>query len=201
MGAADSKQLASEGPVVVEFPEDLHLTEAGEASKTPTPAAVAAPTEASATAPSDAVAAAGTGSSGAGAGGDGDPLRDSRDQLPALPAFDRNNSANGVILQNLSDYHLEKQVLGEGAFGKVRLATSSRTGHRVAVKVIKRKKLNDRAEVLLQREVKHHEKVRAPFPRIFFTPSPSPSSLPDVCPARANKVWGSSSRLRLHPAS
>ena len=50
--------------------------------------------------------------------------------------------------------------LGEGAFGKVRLATSTRTAHRVAVKVIKRKKLNERAELLLQREVKHHEKLR-----------------------------------------
>ena len=52
----------------------------------------------------------------------------------------------------------EKRVLGEGAFAKVRLATSESTGHAVAVKIIKRKKLNQRTEELLQREVKHHEK-------------------------------------------
>lgn len=80
----------------------------------------------------------------------------SLDQLPAMPA----DSAGGAIIRDLGDYRLEKQVLGEGAFGKVRLATSCRTSHQVAVKVIKRKKLNERAEVLLQREVKHHEKLR-----------------------------------------
>ncbi|KAL1530569.1 hypothetical protein AB1Y20_001470 [Prymnesium parvum] len=69
---------------------------------------------------------------------------------------------DGSIFREMPDYRLEKQVLGEGAFGKVRLASSSRTGHKVAVKVIKRKKLNDRAELLLKREVKHHEKLRHP---------------------------------------
>jgi len=104
------------------------------------------------------------------------------------------------LLRELADYHLEKKVLGEGAFAKVRLATSASTGHAVAVKIIKRKKLNARCffpfsrlpfpsvpfpwifryrrgvlflfpfpfpfsfpcrtEELLQREVKHHERLR-----------------------------------------
>ena len=84
----------------------------------------------------------------------------SLDQLPVMPPAVE--GTGGVIIRNLGDYRLERQVLGEGAFGKVRLATSTRTAHRVAVKVIKRKKLNERAEVLLQREVKHHEKLRHP---------------------------------------
>jgi serine/threonine protein kinase len=46
-------------------------------------------------------------------------------------------------------------VLGEGAFGKVKLAKSDVTGHVVAVKVIKRDRINARAEELLRREVKH----------------------------------------------
>ena len=85
----------------------------------------------------------------------------SLDQLPSVQPKTE-NAANSAIVRDLGDYRLEKQVLGEGAFGKVRLATSTRTSHRVAVKVIKRKKLNERAEVLLQRERKHHEKVRIP---------------------------------------
>ena len=46
------------------------------------------------------------------------------------------------------------------ASSSLRLATSESTGHQVAVKIIKRKKLDGRAELLLQREVKHHEKLR-----------------------------------------
>jgi serine/threonine protein kinase len=53
-------------------------------------------------------------------------------------------------------------VLGEGAFGKVRLARSEATGHEVAVKVVKRDRINARAEELLRREVKHHERLRHP---------------------------------------
>ena len=64
------------------------------------------------------------------------------------------------LMKELADYRLEKKVLGEGAFAKVRLATSESTGHAVAVKIIKRKKLNQRTEELLQREVKHHERLR-----------------------------------------
>ncbi len=60
----------------------------------------------------------------------------------------------------LSDYRLLKAELGEGAFGTVRLAQSATTGHQVAVKIIKRSKMRDRSELLLQREVKHHERLR-----------------------------------------
>ena len=66
------------------------------------------------------------------------------------------------LLRELADYRLEKKVLGEGAFAKVRLATSEKSGQSVAVKIIKRKKLNQRTEELLQREVKHHERLRHP---------------------------------------
>ena len=83
------------------------------------------------------------------------------DMLPSAPRK-AENTADAAIVQDLGDYKLEKQVLGEGAFGKVRLAVSSRTGHCVAVKIIKRKKLNERAEVLLLRERMHHEKLRHP---------------------------------------
>ena len=61
---------------------------------------------------------------------------------------------------HLSDYRLEKKVLGEGAFGKVQLATSVSTQHQVAVKLIKRNALNARAEELLRREAKNHRTIR-----------------------------------------
>jgi hypothetical protein len=65
-----------------------------------------------------------------------------------------------VLGTSLSDYQLESTVLGEGGFGKVRLATNRINGHQVAVKIIKRAKLKDRAELLLEREVKHHQTLR-----------------------------------------
>jgi hypothetical protein len=70
------------------------------------------------------------------------------------------NVGDSGLLRELREYRLTKLSLGEGAFAKVRLATSESTGHQVAVKIIKRKKLDERAELLLQREVKHHEKLR-----------------------------------------
>mmetsp|Transcript_37559 Transcript_37559/g.123945 ORF Transcript_37559/g.123945 Transcript_37559/m.123945 type:complete len:481 (-) Transcript_37559:28-1470(-) len=70
------------------------------------------------------------------------------------------SAGDAGLLRELREYRLTKQSLGEGAFAKVRLATSESTGHQVAVKIIKRKKLDGRAELLLQREVKHHEKLR-----------------------------------------
>ena len=94
-------------------------------------------------------------------GAQASPADGSLDRLPSVPRK-AENTADAAIVQDLGDYKLEKQVLGEGAFGKVRLAVSSRTGHCVAVKIIKRKKLNERAEVLLLRERMHHEKLRHP---------------------------------------
>ena len=61
---------------------------------------------------------------------------------------------------SLDEYKMEGKDLGEGAFGKVKLARSKTTGHQVAVKIIKRNKINARAEELLVREVRHHGKLR-----------------------------------------
>eukprot|EP00966_Prymnesium_polylepis_P006489 148879-Prymnesium_polylepis.1 len=86
--------------------------------------------------------------------------------VPPSPEMPPENSGKAFSVSGIerfvSEYELEKKVLGEGGFGMVKCATSRRTGHTVAVKIIKRKKLNERSETLLQREVKHHEKVRPP---------------------------------------
>ena len=79
---------------------------------------------------------------------------------PATRNFTVTEGEGEPLAATLSDYRLQKQVLGEGAFGKVRLARSEATGHEVAVKVIKRDRINSRAEELLRREVKHHERLR-----------------------------------------
>ena len=61
---------------------------------------------------------------------------------------------------SLDEYKMSGKDLGEGAFGKVKLARSETTGHQVAVKIIKRNRINARAEELLVREVRHHGKLR-----------------------------------------
>ena len=81
---------------------------------------------------------------------------------PRSKSFTVTEGEGEPIAATLAEYRLQKQVLGEGAFGKVRLARSEVTGHEVAVKVIKRDRINARAEELLRREVKHHERLRHP---------------------------------------
>ena len=82
----------------------------------------------------------------------------------SAPTLELDKSEGGkdkkVMGVSISDYKLEPTLLGEGGFGKVRLATNATTNHQVAVKIIKRNKLKDRAEELLTREVKHHELLR-----------------------------------------
>ena len=169
MGQDVSKPAASqqhEIPVLT-FPEELTVPDelyGAPAADEPPPAS-----SAKGGGPTSAADGGGSSSAAGGATEEGTPTSPpqddaaadrSLDQLPAMPPTDEGAGSRSVIIRNLGDYRLEKQVLGEGAFGKVRLATSARTGHRVAVKVIKVKKLNERAELLLQREVKHHEKLR-----------------------------------------
>lgn len=68
-----------------------------------------------------------------------------------------------AVERRISEYRLESTVLGSGGFGQVRRATSLKTGHSVAVKIIKRKKMNEKSEMMLQREVNHHERVSTPW--------------------------------------
>jgi hypothetical protein len=170
MGQESSKFSDREVLPVVTLAQDIDLPEVTDASQQPETAAPPPP-------PGDS----------------GGTNADSLDQLPSVPAT-ATDSARSAIVRDLGDYRLEKVVLGEGAFGKVRLATSITTAHRVAVKVIKRKKLNERAEVLLQREVKHHEKVSAPLPPPGLPRRPRrPRRLP---PTRRSRRWRRSCGMR-----
>jgi len=135
MGASESKQ--GDKVPVIQLGHDVGLNETAlsEAEQPPSPAPAA---------PAAAPAAGGP------------PPQNE----PASAAKPCSSVGDSGLLRELREYRLTKQSLGEGAFAKVRLATSESTGHQVAVKIIKRKKLDERAELLLQREVKHHEKLR-----------------------------------------
>lgn len=92
------------------------------------------------------------------------------------PVSSRSTGGDGEAYRALlHEYRMSSTTLGEGGFGKVRLATSSRTGHQVAVKIVRRNKLVDRAELLLQREVEYHEKLRHPNIVRLFTWIKTPS--------------------------
>jgi carbon catabolite-derepressing protein kinase len=64
--------------------------------------------------------------------------------------------------QRLGQYTIIKS-LGEGSFGKVKLAVHSATGQRVALKVISRRKLHNRDMVgRVDREIKYLQLLRHP---------------------------------------
>jgi 5'-AMP-activated protein kinase catalytic alpha subunit len=146
MGATQGKHGESNKVPVIQLGHDVGLDETAISDEA---AAQQAPADAG-RAPEGAAGGAGAPEGGADGG---DHAAEARD----APGSSVGDSG---LLRELREYRLTKQGLGEGAFAKVRLATSESTGHQVAVKIIKRKKLDERAELLLQREVKHHEKLR-----------------------------------------
>ena len=92
------------------------------------------------------------------AGVDDLPFATSAFSTDSLP---RQASADDAI--RFWDYSIDNSkqgTLGEGSFATVKLATNP-SGHKVAVKIIKRKKLDDSSEMeWLQREVKHQNLLR-----------------------------------------
>lgn len=62
----------------------------------------------------------------------------------------------------LNAYRVDNsRLIGEGGFATVKLATHRETGHQVAVKVIKRRRVDEKAEeAQLKREVKHQNLLR-----------------------------------------
>jgi serine/threonine protein kinase len=54
---------------------------------------------------------------------------------------------------NIKDYYNIQEVIGKGQFGKVKKATNIRTGHEVAVKQIKKKKISPSELEMLRNEI------------------------------------------------
>lgn len=122
------------------------------------------------------------GGAGGSAGGSVEDAADVTEPPPGAAPDVKASAVGGAaegLLRELHEYHLTKHTLGEGAFAKVRLATSQSTGHQVAVKIIKRKKLDERAEMLLQREVRFSAADGALPPATF-----RPSALLSTCAPR-----------------
>ncbi len=70
--------------------------------------------------------------------------------------------ASGRIGQRIGQYSVKK-TLGEGSFGKVKLAVHRISGQEVALKIISRKKLNSRDMAgRVEREIQYLQLLRHP---------------------------------------
>ena len=66
--------------------------------------------------------------------------------------------------ENIDQYYFDGKLLGRGAFAKVELATHKLTKEKVAIKIVKKDKLNDIEKIRLNREIKilklmHHNNI------------------------------------------
>lgn len=72
------------------------------------------------------------------------------------------SQVSGRTSQRLGQYHILK-TLGEGSFGKVKLAVHQTTGQKVALKIISRKKLMARDMAgRVEREIQYLQLLRHP---------------------------------------
>lgn len=99
------------------------------------------------------------------------PAADRRNQRPARPSNASSQQAGSQIAkvpgdrrinQRIGQYDL-KRTLGEGSFGKVKLATHRVTGQEVALKIITRKKLISKDMAgRVEREIQYLQLLRHP---------------------------------------
>jgi carbon catabolite-derepressing protein kinase len=83
---------------------------------------------------------------------------------PVLPApqIDPNKARDSKASQRLGQYTIAK-TLGEGSFGKVKLATHQVSGQKVALKIINRKRLVTRDMAgRIEREISYLQLLRHP---------------------------------------
>lgn len=74
----------------------------------------------------------------------------------------QSSSLTGKAFQRLGQYHVLK-TLGEGSFGKVKLAVHQTTGQKVALKIISRRKLMARDMAgRVEREIQYLQLLRHP---------------------------------------
>ena len=66
-----------------------------------------------------------------------------------------------LICQFIELYHTYRKTVGEGTFGKVKLAVHIPTGEKVAVKILEKSRIKDQADVRrVNREIKILKKAR-----------------------------------------
>ena len=83
-------------------------------------------------------------------------------RLPGQPPGSRQDPASQRTLQRLGQYTVVK-TLGEGSFGKVKLAVHQVSGQKVALKIISRRKLITRDMAgRIEREIQYLQLLRHP---------------------------------------
>lgn len=81
---------------------------------------------------------------------------------PTTAVSETKNKADRKAIQRLGQYTIVK-TLGEGSFGKVKLATHQVSGQKVALKVINRKQLVTRDMAgRIEREIQYLQLLRHP---------------------------------------
>jgi serine/threonine protein kinase len=83
--------------------------------------------------------------------------------MSSVSLFSRRNGCLKLFLVHLAHAFLLGKSLGKGTFGKVKQATHTLTGEKVAVKILEKDKIKDKKDVeRITREIKILKKVRHP---------------------------------------
>ena len=83
--------------------------------------------------------------------------------MSSVSLFSRRNGCLEHFLVHLTHAFLLGKSLGKGTFGKVKQATHTLTGEKVAVKILEKDKIKDKKDVeRITREIKILKKVRHP---------------------------------------
>ena len=81
------------------------------------------------------------------------------DPAPESPASPAAGTSGGVVLSN----YLVQHTLGQGTFGKVKLAQHMPTGERVAIKILEKARIKEVADAQrVAREIKILKRIRHP---------------------------------------
>lgn len=102
------------------------------------------------------------------------PSKQAPDEDTVQPAAGTGDlPTSGKAGQRLGHYHV-KRTLGEGSFGKVKLAVHRISGQEVALKIISRKKLISRDMAgRVEREIQYLQLLRHPhIIKLYGEPSP-----------------------------
>ena len=98
-------------------------------------------------------------------------------QPPIIAVHDTKTKADRKAIQRLGQYTIVK-TLGEGSFGKVKLATHQVSGQKVALKVINRKQLVTRDMAgRIEREIQYLQLLRHPHIIKLYTVITTPTDI------------------------
>lgn len=119
---------------------------------------------------------------------------------PAAPSRNRAHAdAKRSREQRIGEYNILK-TLGEGSFGKVKLAVHRSTGQRVALKIISRKKLTSRdMQGRVEREIEYLQLLRHPHIIKLYSVIKSPSDITMVLEYAGGELFEYIVRVRKIP--